>query len=176
MERIDHSAQIFKEAKMRVLLVTLVVLGLLAPQAALATTQVSEVIIIEGQKHSLSSLPLEQYYKAGRSRPQFRSPNTANRRGYLGIWEINQGRLYLKGIRAWIGKEEVGPEALFPGQKAPIPATWFTGKLRVPQGKVLRVGVPYPIHEKDLIITVEKGRVVRQEIVDNAGRVEPTKR
>jgi hypothetical protein len=161
---------------MRALLVACAVLAFLVPQAALATTQMPDVIIIDGQKHSLYSLPLEQYYRAGHPRPKFRSPNTANWRGYIATWEIAQGRLYLQSIRAWTGQGEVGVGALFPGQKAPIPATWFTGQLRVPQGKVLRVSVPQPIHERDLIITVEKGRVTKQEIVDNAGRVGPPKR
>jgi hypothetical protein len=48
-------------------------------------------------------------------------------------------------------------------------ATWFTGKLKVPQGKVLKVAVPHPIYEKYLMITVEKGRVVNQEVVDTPG-------
>ncbi len=161
---------------MRVLITALAVLVFLVPQAALATTQIPDAIIIEGQRHSLYSLPLEQYYRAGHPRPQFRSPHTANWRGYVATWEIDRGRLYLKSIRAWIGKKEVGLEALFPGQKAPIPATWFTGQLRVPQGKILKVGVPQPIHEKDLVITVEQGKVTRQEIVDNIGRVGPSKR
>jgi len=158
---------------MRALLAAFVVLAFLVPQAALATVQIPDSIIIEGQKHSLYSLPLEQYYRDGHPRPQFRWPNTATWRGYRATWEIKGGVLYLKAIRAWTEKGEVGLEALFPGQKAPIPATWFTGQLRVPQGKVLRVRMPQPIHEKDLMITVEKGRVTGQKIMDNAGRVGP---
>lgn len=161
---------------MRVLIAALAALAFLVPQSAPATTQIPDTIIIDGQKHSLVSLPLEQYYGPGRPRPKFRAPNTATWRGYLATWEIDRGRLYLKSIRAWLGKREVGLEALFPGQNAPIPASWFTGQLRVPQGKVLRGGVPHPVHEKDLMITVEQGRVARQEIIDNAGRAGPPQR
>jgi len=50
----------------------------------------------------------------------------------------------------------VGLEALSPGQKGPVAATWFTGKLKVTQGKILKPAVPPPIYEKDLMITVEK--------------------
>lgn len=158
---------------MKTWLAALVVLGLLAPQAALATTQFPDLIYLEGQKYSLFSLPLEQYYGPGNPRPKFRAPNTALWRGYIGIWEIKGGVLYLKDIQAWTQQGEVGLEALFPGQKGPVAATWFTGKLRVPQGKVLKPYVPHPIYEKYLMITVEKGRVVSQEIIDNPGGQPP---
>lgn len=165
-----------KEARMKILLTALAVLACLVPQAALATTQFSEIIYLDGQKHSLFTNPLESYYGPGNPRPKFKAPNTATWRGYIGTWEIDGSRLYLKAIRAWMPQGEVGLTALFPGQQGRVPATWFTGQLRVPQGKVLRRGVPHPVYEKDLLIMVEKGRVVRQEIVNNTGRVPPPRR
>jgi len=161
---------------MRVLIAALAVLAFLVPRAALATTQIPESIIIDGQKHSLFTNPLESYYGKNNPRPPFKAPNTATWRGYVGTWEIDRGVLYLKAIRGWTPQGEVGLEALFPGHKGRVAATWFSGKLRVPQGKVLKPYVPHPIYEKYLMITVEKGRVVRQEIVDNAGRVRPPRR
>jgi len=158
---------------MKTWLAALAVIALLVPQAVHATTQFEDMIYLEGQKHSLFSLPLEQYYGPGNPRPKFRAPHTALWRGYVGIWEIKGGVLYLKDIQAWTQQGEVGLEALFPGQKGPVAATWFTGKLKIPQGKVLKVYVPYPIHEKYLMITVEQGRVVGQEIIDNPGGQPP---
>ena len=151
------------------MIAALVVLGFLVPGAALATTQRSEILYLDGQKHSLDSLPLEPYYGPGNPRPKFRAPNTATWRGYIATWEIDQGVLYLKTIQAWTDRGEVGLPALFPGQKGPVPAIWFTGKLKVPQGKILKPAVPLPIYEKYLMITVEKGRVVNQEVIDNPG-------
>jgi hypothetical protein len=74
-----------------------------------------------------------------------------------------------------LGQERggVGLEALSPGQKGPVAATWFTGKLKVTQGKILKPAVPPPIYEKDLMITVEKGRVVSQEVIDTFGGTHP---
>jgi hypothetical protein len=161
---------------MRVLIAALAVLAFLVPVAALATTQFPEILYLDGQKHSLFSNPLEQYYGPNHPRPQFKAPNTATWRSYVGTWEIDRGVLYLKAIRAWTPQGEVGLEALFPGHKGRVAATWFTGQLRVPQGKVLKPYVPHPIYEKYLMITVEKGRVVRQEIVDNGGGVRPHRR
>jgi len=158
---------------MKILLVALAVLAFMVPGAALATTQCSEILYLDGQEHSLISNPLEQYYGPNNPRPKFRAPNTATWRGYIGTWEIKGGVLYLKAIRAWTEKGEVGLEALFPGQKGPVAATWFTGKLRVPQGKVLKPYVPHPIYEKYLMITVERGRVKGKEIINNPGGQPP---
>jgi hypothetical protein len=38
-------------------------------------------------------------------------------------------------VATW-GRGGVGLKALFPGQTGPVAATWFTGKLKVPQGKI----------------------------------------
>ena len=142
-------------------------------RTSLATTQFSDILYINGQKNSLVSLPLEQYYGPTNPRPKFRAPNTATWRGYIATWEIDRGVLYLKAIRAWTGQSEVGLEALFPGQKGPVPAIWFTGKLIVPHGKMLKPAVPHPIYAKYLMIMVEKGRVVSQEVWDNFGGTRP---
>jgi hypothetical protein len=158
---------------LKIMLAVLGVLGFLVPGVALATTQFSEILYLNGQQHPLESLPLEPYYGPGNPRPKFRAPNTATWRGYIGTWEIDRGVLHLKAIRAKIDQREVGLEDLFPGQKGPVAATWFTGKLRVPQGKVLKPAVPYPIYGKYLMITVEKGRVVSQEVIDNPGGTRP---
>ena len=42
-----------------------------------------------------------------------------------------------------------------------------------PQGKILKPAVPPPIYEKDLMITVEKGRVVSQDVIDTFGGTRP---
>lgn len=159
--------------RLKIMIAALGVLCFLVPGAALATTQLSDILYLNGQKHPLESLPLEQYYGPGNPRPKFRAPNTATWRGYIATWEIDRGVLHLKAIRAWTAQGEVGLSALFPGQKGSVAATWFTGKLRVPQGKVVKRGVPYPIYEKYLMIRVEKGRVVSQEIIDNPGGTRP---
>ena len=161
---------------LKIMITVIGVLGFLIPQAALATTQFSEILYLNGQKHPLVSLPLEPYYGPGNPRPKFRAPNTATWRGYIATWEIDGGVLYLKAIRAWTEQGEVGLPALFPGRQGPVAATWFTGTLKVPQGKVLKPAVPHPIYGKYLMITVEKGRVVSQEVIDNPGGTPSTGR
>jgi hypothetical protein len=81
---------------------------------ALATTQFSDILYLNGQKHSLDSLPLEPYYGPGNPRPKFRAPNTATWRGYIATWEIDRGVLYLKTIQAWTDQ----------ANRAPGPVSW----------------------------------------------------
>jgi hypothetical protein len=150
---------------LKIILLSLGMLFIMLPEATLATTQFSDILYLDGQKYFLDSLPLEQYYGPGNPRPKFRAPNTATWRGYIATWEIDRNILYLKAIRAWTCRGELGLETLFPGRKSPIAATWFTGKLKVPQGKILKPAVPHPIYEKYLLITVEKGRVISQNVI-----------
>jgi hypothetical protein len=154
-------------SRLLIILAALGALCCLVPEAALATTQFSDILYVNGQKCSLDSLPLEQYYGPGNPRPQFRAPNTATWRGYIATWEIDRGVLYLKAIRAWTDQGQVGLEGLFPGRQGPVPATWFTGKLTVPHGKIIKPAVPHSVYEKYLLITIEKGKVISQEVFDN---------
>lgn len=47
--------------------------------------------------------------------------------------------------------------------------TWFTGSLRVPQGKELRYEhMGYEtIYEEDLLIEIKNGRLVKEEVIKN---------
>jgi hypothetical protein len=152
-------------SSLKIMMLALGVLGFLFPKTAQATTQVSDILYLNGEEHSLDSLPLEQYYNPKNPRPEFRAPNTATWRGYIATWEIDRGVLYLKAIRAWTYQGEMSLENLFPGQKGPVAATWFTGKLKVPQGKIIKPAVPHPVYEHYLMIKVEKGRVTGQEVI-----------
>lgn len=141
-------------------------------RSAEATAQRADILIYEGQNLPLFSNPLESYYQNGATRPHFESPNTANWRGYIATWEIDNGVLYLRDIEAWIDGSKVGMNKVFPGQVGRIEAKWFTGKLRVPQGERLQyVHMGYgSIYEKDLIITIEAGKVVKVEVINHSQR------
>ena len=155
---------------MQVLTAILLGLLLLGSNSAWATAQMPDLIIIEGQEHHLYSNPLEKYFGPDNPRPKFRRWHTANWRGYVATWEIDGGVLYLKALRAKLPTGEmVGLEYLFPEHKGRVEATWFTGKLRVPQGKRLQYRhMGYQsVFERDLIITIEAGKVVDQQVLHN---------
>ncbi len=159
----------------------LLALGLLvlaASQPALATAQFPDVLIYEGKEHSLFSNPLESYYGPDRPRPPFKMWHTANYRGYVATWEIDKGMLYLKKIKARLDGKEVGLDYLFPGNNGRVAATWFTGKLRVPQGKQLQyVHAGYrSVYEQELILTLKDGKVTDKEVIDNRDKVKKDKK
>jgi len=83
--------------------------------------------------------------------------STACWRRYLGTWEVRDGQFFLKMV---FGHYKIdGPE--------PVPATWFSGTLRLPQGKILDHD-PWTslesIYEKEIRIRIRKGLVVKQEV------------
>lgn len=79
-------------------------------------------------------------------------------RRYIGTWKIKGGKFYLVGL--W------GKYRLTDGE--PVFADWFTGVLRIPQGKVIHeVYVAYgSFYEEELYLKVEKGVVVKSRLVD----------
>jgi hypothetical protein len=161
------SSQVFEQPSSRAI-----------PKSLIATAQEADVLFYQGKEYALLSNPLESYYGRGIERPEFQSPHTANWRGYVATWEIDNGVLYLKAIKAWIDNKEVGLDYLFPNHQGRVKATWFSDKLRVPQGKLLDyVHLGYgSIYEKDLIISFWNGKVIRQEIIDNKNRVSNNRR
>ena len=162
----------------KIWLLALVLLVLAGGQPALATAQFPDVLIYEGKEHSLFSNPLESYYGPDRPRPQFKMWHTANYRGYVATWEIDKGMLYLKKIKARLEGKEVGLDYLFPGNKGRVAAAWFTGTLRVPQGKQLHyVHAGYrSVYEQELIITLKDGKVTNKEVIDNRNKVKKDKK
>jgi len=144
------------------------------------TAQIPDSILIDGETHALFSEPLNAYYSDA-PRPNFVPQNTANWRGYVGTWEIRDGRLYLIGVVAEIcnlplgwncpqdQRRIVGLGDLFPQRGDSVLADWFSGTLRVPVGGQLQYRhMGYEsVYEFDLLLTIEKGAVKSTTTVDN---------
>jgi hypothetical protein len=161
---------------MQIVLLTIIWLALMGGDHVLATAQMPDYLIYEDKKYPLFSNPLEDYYQAGRQpRPPFQAWHTANYRGYVATWEIKDDTLYLKDIRAKIGGRMVGLDYLFPDNPGRLAATWFRGVLRIPLGEVLRrVHQGYAtVYEQELKITIQDGKVVRKDIINNRSRSGP---
>ena len=135
------------------------------------TAQIAERIIIEGKNASLYTNPLSLYLQqCGIS---FESPNTANWRGYVGTWETIEvdgvERLYLVELAAHrTYLEVVGIPEIFPGFDK-VFAHWFSGELRLPQGKMLKYvhGGYASTYEYDLLIQIKQGVVVDRSVRKN---------
>jgi hypothetical protein len=77
------------------------------------TAQAGELLLQNGKRVWMQTLPLEAYWEANPPRPYMIAESSAEWRGYIGEWEISDRRLYLKKFEAtawktsndWIGDE-----------------------------------------------------------------------
>jgi tetratricopeptide (TPR) repeat protein len=85
--------------------------------------------------------------------------STACWRGYIGTWEIKDGRFFLVGIHGMY--KLLGNEPIF--------ADWFTGVLRIPRGEVLNYvhGDFLSVYEGEVRVSIERGIVVQTRVIDN---------
>jgi len=130
------------------------------------TAQVSEILIYEGKEIPLFTNPLGLYLR--NNQISFKSPHTANWRGYVGTWEILEHagveRLYLVALSAHKSHEEIiGLSDVFPGFDK-VFAHWFSGELRCPQGALLNYvhGGYASTYEYDLLMEFKQGILVKK--------------
>ena len=138
------------------------------------TAQFAEVLIYEGEHLSMCSNPLEEYFSRGGMRPEFRSTSTALWRGYVGTWKIIDGRFYLIKLDGELEDgRDVDLSTVFPEFPTRVFAHWYSGKIRIPQGKRIEyVHMGYgSTYEKDILLDIENGVVVKIDIRIN-GTVE----
>ncbi|MDD5772017.1 MAG: hypothetical protein PHX78_00960 [bacterium] len=166
---------------------------LLLPSIAFSNAQAPDIILYEDKVYELFCNPLEFLYAKEGGRPYFREKpynylSSGNWRGYVAFWEAKEDTLYLIGIEAWTADSKfvkttecrkVDLKELF-GEKCvdgKVKAIWFTGELRIPDGKMIKdVNSGYnSIYEKDIILTVETGKVINKKIIDNTQKETPSK-
>ena len=148
------------------------------PQINMAA-QIPDRISLHGEWLDLYSNPLEQYWiRTEKKRPSF-YPLPDCKRGYIASWEIKRGRLFLNEVDGnfekysfFFGKRPArySLKILFPKcDYKLVQAIWFSGKLRVPQGKMTQYEhKAYDSRfEKELIITIERGEVLKTVTIDN---------
>ena len=136
------------------------------------TAQVHETLILDGQETSMAFCPPlpEQHpriIELDPNDPQARRADsiifsTACWRGYLGTWEIRDGRFYLVALA---GRLQLRGEE-------PLAADWFSGVLRIPRGEMLQyVHMGFgSVFEEELHIRMEAGKVVSQRVISNRSR------
>lgn len=134
------------------------------------TAQFAERLLYQGKEVAMCTTPLDDYFAMGGYTPRFESYCTALWRGYVGRWEIVDERLYLVELH---GTLEDGAEAsvatIFPDFPDRVFAHWYTGIIRIPQGKLLEyVHMGYgSTYERDLFLDIERGVVVATRLQHN---------
>ncbi len=137
------------------------------------TVQIMERIVLDGKEYGLASIldiPTDDPRIISHESPEHMGQqhlfnSTACWRRYQGSWEIRDSQLFLSSIN---GKYQMTGSS-------PIFASWYSGELAVPQGKRLLYlhGGFGGIHEQDLMIRVEHGRVLSQRVIRNRVRTDP---
>lgn len=134
------------------------------------TAQIAERLRYQGQTWSMCDNPLDDYFAFGGVRPGFQWDCTALWRGYVGLWEILNDRLYLLELH---GTLEDGTAAslasVFPDYPERVFAHWYSGTLRIPQGRLLKyVHMGYgSSYERDLLLEIERGVLVASRVQHN---------
>jgi hypothetical protein len=134
------------------------------------TAQIAEKLLYQGEQVAMCTNPLGDYFAMGGFNPRFESMSTALWRGYVGGWEIVEDRLYLVSLD---GTLEDGTDAtletVFPGFPERVFAHWYSGTVRIPQGKQLEyVHMGYASKfEQDLLLEIERGVVVATRVRQN---------
>lgn len=131
------------------------------------TAQFPERIRIDGKQHAMCETPLGAYFILGGTGPSLAPVSTALWRCYVGTWEIFDGRLYLVDIDATTRDgRPTNLEDFFPGFPDRVFAHWYSGTLRIPQGKLLEyVHAGFASRtERDLLIEIEDGMVTGEHM------------
>jgi hypothetical protein len=133
------------------------------------TAQVPEELILDGEKVTMVSCPP---LPVGHPRIIMVAPDeiagddvspvvfsTACWRGYIGTWEIKDGKFYLVSLR---GRYKLLGEE-------PVLADWFTGVLVIPRGELLQyVHLGFEsVYEQEMQVKIEKGVVIETRVIDN---------
>lgn len=140
------------------------------------TAQIAEKLIWNGETHTLCSQPLDDYLALLDEPPRFEAPSSALWRGYLGTWEIAGERLYLVALSGYLaGGDAATLELVFPDCSGRVFAHWFSGTLRIAQGKLLRyVHQAFESrHERDALIEVESGIIKKSWVNINGQASDP---
>jgi len=134
------------------------------------TAQIAEKLYYNGDEHSMTTNPLSDYFYYAGIKPDFADTCTALWRGYVGTWEILDNRLYLIGLHGTLNDGNQATLAtFFPDFPERVFAHWYTGTIRLPQGKLIKyVHMGYAsTYERDIMLSVEKGVIVETTVRHN---------
>ena len=115
------------------------------------TLQAGDILSYNGKKTTIEAQPLKPYLKT-RNDVSFIFKSTALVRGYIGIWEIKNKKLYLVSLVGFINNnEKVDLKYLFPNLTE-VFAVWFSGDIRIP--------------DEDIVLNFSMGKLIAETPID----------
>lgn len=141
------------------------------------TAQCPERIILDGRPRAFYGTPLYRLLASRRLSLENCDVgwSTGCYRGYLGTWEVIDGRLYLVHLNTMWPREGPLPEDLrsrllraMPARDFPVFAAWFHGRVRIELGRRLVYSHHGFSHwfERERVMTFKAGHLVRDREVD----------
>lgn len=148
------------------------------PLTVAAGQQEPDVFRYEESTYHVRCYPLESRFSEARPRPAEFGVGIPGqgRRGYVAMWEIVDAGLFLaklvrtapdSPVRSNQRGEAIPASSVFgEGVEFPVPASWFTGRIRLPLGTEKVTAYSGSLRfvqetERWTVLTVEKGRVTR---------------
>jgi hypothetical protein len=139
-----------------------------------ATGQQGELIIFKGDTLQMTCEPLEAFLTENEPRERLHirlkgGCSTALWRGYVGLWEYSDNKLYLVDIYACGDKRQSIKKVIFKDNKGPVFAAWYTGPLFIQKGKIIKYNHSgYDrIYEKEIVADVDGGEIKDIRTFDN---------
>jgi len=135
------------------------------------TSQIPDTIYYQDRRCQLMATPLEAYFAMGVARPELNCTYLALWGGYIATWRLVDGQLFLVHLRPGMAdapKLTLG--MVFPGQGRRVFASWFTGRLRIPDGRCLASwdGGFMSAHERETLVEITEGRATSVRDLDLA--------
>ena len=140
------------------------------------TAQIAEILHYQGRKQRMCTEPLGDYFALAGISPGFVFSSTALWRGYVGEWDIQDGRLYLIKLSGTLeGDKPASLETFFPGYPDRVFAHWYSGQVRLPMGQQLKYvhGGYGSTYEQDLLIDFDQGVVTQSTLRHNSLPAQP---
>jgi hypothetical protein len=134
------------------------------------TAQVTETLHYRGRMLPLCTEPLAPYLEHIPPSDLLNNLCSACWRGYVGEWEIADGRLYLVGMsNSWSNDDRLTLESLFLGATDGVFAHWYSGELRCRLGRELEYvhGGYGSTYECELYLLIEGGVLTGERLVFN---------
>lgn len=142
--------------------------------ACLATGQIGELIIYNGDTLTMLSEPLESYLGNNEPRQRFHpflenGCSTALWRGYVGLWRIQNGKLLLVDVYICGEKNISIKDLIFKDANTEIYAEWFTGDLFIEKGKMIKYyhSGYHRCYETEFVVSVSKGNIQAEKEYKN---------
>ncbi|MFL5327484.1 MAG: hypothetical protein ACJ8C4_01105 [Gemmataceae bacterium] len=135
-----------------------------------ATDQALDQIRYNGQIRLMMECPMQSKWPKAESKELTSrlTSNTSNWKGYYAGWELKDSRLFLTSLMG-DNKAELA-DSVFPGQKLPIFADWFSGEIQIPYGNLEGGSGSFYRREfeKVVVLTIDKGKHTKTEEFKNA--------